>query len=203
MLLYGVSHLTFWRMSMKVKPETLERMSLAMRAVMNKYYTKECLQNVTVRELHNWWFRAFQFATYHPEGIPAGEIPFHRDETLPLYPDDTNDATLLTALKKVRDMILATHDDFVIVCFPNLTKDLCGVSFYKFNHSKAFIYFYGIEVEVPREKLNSRDPFVLAQIALQWQTMASQKDLSSHPKQPLEVTYCAPRPHFATGVGHE
>lgn len=158
---------------MKVKTETLERMSLAMRAVMTKYFTKECLQNFTARELHNWWFRAFQFATYHPQSIPGGEIPLHRDETLPLYPDDTNDDTLTTALKKVRDMILETYDDFVMVCFPNLMKELSGASYYKFNHSKAFIHSNGVEVEVPRKHLTSCDPYVLAKIAHTWQTMAS------------------------------
>lgn len=163
---------------MKVKPETLDRMAIAMRAVMNHLCTKENLEQLPVGGLFDWWMLAFQHATCkHADKRFDPPVSFvkslYRDETLPLYPDDTNDETLHTALKKVRDMIRETYDDFVMVCFPNITKELCGVSYYKFNHSKAFIYYNGVEVEVPRKALTSRDPYVLSQIAHTWQTMAS------------------------------
>lgn len=158
---------------MKVKAETLERMSLAMRAVMGEQFTKQELTSLATGMLFTWWHMAFQYATYasHPNFSVTPRL--YEDKTLVLYPDGTNDATLHTALKKVRDMILETYDDFVMICFPNLMKELSGVSYYKFNHSKAFIHSNGVEVEVPRKHLTSRDPYVLAQIAHTWQTMAS------------------------------
>ena len=158
---------------MKVKSETLEQMSLAMRAVMGEQFTKQELINLTTGMLFTWWHLAFQYATYssHPNFSVMPKL--YEDKTLVLYPDDTNDETLHTALKKVRNMILATYDSYVMVCFPNITNELSGVSAYKFNHSKAFIRYYGLEVEVPRNELKSRDPYDLAQIASTWQTMAS------------------------------
>lgn len=174
---------------MKVKPANLERMSLAMRAVMIKLFitqellSKENLRKLDDRSLWSWWMYAYGCATYNLT-TPCAAQAIYRDETMELYPDDTNDKTMITALKRVRDMIVDSFDDFVMVVFPNLTKELSGVSFYKFNHNKAFIYCNGVEVEVPRKVLTSRDPYVLAQIALTWQTMAS--PLVDHPKMPIE-----------------
>lgn len=175
---------------MKVSPENLERMSLAMRAVMiDLFITKELLTTENLRKLDgnslwNWWMHAYGCATYNLT-TPCAAKAIYRDETMELYPDDTNDKTMITAFKRVRDMIADSFDDFVMVAFPKLTKELCGVSYYKFNHNKAFICCNGVEVEVPRKDLTSRDPYVLAQIAHTWQTMAS--PLVDHPKMPTGV----------------
>lgn len=87
---------------MKITPDSLTRMEKAMKAVVHSSWTKAHLLNPPIHILHNWWWIAFKSATYplnHPDMI--NHPPIYRDESLPLYPDNSDDSSLLSALKKI------------------------------------------------------------------------------------------------------
>lgn len=87
---------------MKITPDSRARMKKAMMAVAHPSWTKFHLKNPLNHLLYKWWFIAFKRATYplnHPDMIE--NPPTYRDESLPLYPDNSDDTSLLSALKKI------------------------------------------------------------------------------------------------------
>lgn len=94
---------------MKITKDSRSRMKKAMQAVVHPTWTKDHLINAQNHILHNWWWIAFKSATY-PLNHPDIKIhsPTYRDESLPLYPDNSDDTSLLPALKWICKEIAQT-----------------------------------------------------------------------------------------------
>lgn len=98
---------------MKVKPETLKMMAENIRTYLSARFPavlediKKDPSKVSTAEMWTIWHHItdeIRFSDDHPRFQNRKRI-FNFNFDFPLYPDDTNDATLETALKKVMKML--------------------------------------------------------------------------------------------------